>query len=240
MKAAALITAFTQESGDDSFYKAALTAVFSTFAAVPRVNSVAVVYPAGREAAVREVFEGEKTARLIPAGAGRGEAVYKSLSLWASEAAHTPDYVLVHDGLRPWVEGALIEEVLDQGLRCGAALPLLPLTETPKAVDAQGFILRHLKRATLGIAQTPQAFHFPRLLAAYQKAAREGAGALEKYPDPGALWLAFDRSPMGFVPGSPLNRRITAPETLSFPGSKQLRPGAPREGRLAVSVSFFV
>ena len=40
------------------------------------------------------------------------------------------DYVIVHDGARPYVSTPLIRKVIDGAIECGASLPLLPLTDS--------------------------------------------------------------------------------------------------------------
>jgi 2-C-methyl-D-erythritol 4-phosphate cytidylyltransferase len=104
-----------------------------------------------------------------------------------------------------------------------AALPLLPLVETPKetAADVPGgpfFVKRHLRRASIGTAQTPQGFAFPEILYAHEKAAaRELAEGFE-YTDDAEVWGEF-QGPVAAVAGSPENRKITFPGDL--PGEKE-------------------
>lgn len=45
------------------------------------------------------------------------------------------DYIIVHDGARPYVTSALIEKVIDGAKECGASLPLLPLTDALAKID---------------------------------------------------------------------------------------------------------
>jgi 2-C-methyl-D-erythritol 4-phosphate cytidylyltransferase len=105
----------------------------------------------------------------------------------------------------------------------GAAVPLIPFTDTPKECDAPFWELQpgtgkdavlirtHLKRANTGIAQTPQGFAFPEILRAHEKAA---SLETEEFTDDAEVWSMF----CGFVvavPGSEENRKITFPEDLA-------------------------
>jgi 2-C-methyl-D-erythritol 4-phosphate cytidylyltransferase len=131
--------------------------------------------------------------------------------------------VLIHDGARPWVSPSLIENIIEEVKKHGAVIPLLPITDTPKECDAPlreykqdgetqaVLITRHLKRANTGIAQTPQAFKFPEILRAHEKAAEVED---EEFTDDAEIWGRFCGS-VAIIPGSPENRKITFPEDIS-------------------------
>jgi 2-C-methyl-D-erythritol 4-phosphate cytidylyltransferase len=93
-------------------------------------------------------------------------------------------------------------------------IPLLPLLETPKEIDPQGFILRHLRRSNLGSAQTPQGFAFPQILHAHEKAAERELREHYDYTDDAEVWGEFC-GPVATVPGERENRKITYPEDLA-------------------------
>ena len=128
-------------------------------------------------------------------------------------SAYGPDYVLVHDGSRPWVDGILIEKTIDALLRYQAVVPLLPLTDTPKEFDQERFVTRHLRRASVGVAQTPQGFAFQELLRAHALAAERAARDHYEYTDDAEVWGEFI-GPVAVVEGSPKNRKITFPKDL--------------------------
>jgi 2-C-methyl-D-erythritol 4-phosphate cytidylyltransferase/2-C-methyl-D-erythritol 2,4-cyclodiphosphate synthase len=84
-----------------------------------------------------------------------------------------PRLVAVHDAARPFVSTALISRAVAAGAQ-EAAVPVLPVTDTVKVVDAQGMVTTTLDRATLRTIQTPQIFSFARLLDAHRKALAAG------------------------------------------------------------------
>ncbi|GHV58148.1 hypothetical protein AGMMS49579_25110 [Spirochaetia bacterium] len=94
-----------------------------------------------------------------------------------------------------------------------AALPLLPLLETPKEIGEDGFVKRHLRRANIGAAQTPQGFAFPEILRAHEKAAERELREKFEYTDDAEVWGEFC-GPVAVVKGVPENRKITFPEDL--------------------------
>ena len=84
-----------------------------------------------------------------------------------------PDIVLVHDAARPFASPALLDRAIAAAAASGAAIPATPVTDTIKAVGADGRVTHTVDRATLRAVQTPQAFGFRTLLEAHRAAARE-------------------------------------------------------------------
>jgi 2-C-methyl-D-erythritol 4-phosphate cytidylyltransferase len=202
----------------DGKHLSVLGAAALAFASSPRIRLLVIVFPAegeggnsGGESAVRaslhpRLFEREKPLLLfVPGGPSRRASVHRALSLLEN---YNPAYVLIHDGARPWVDAALIERTIDAAIAYRAVVPVLPLTETPKELDEAGFVRRHLKRAQVGGAQTPQGFAFPDILRAHEEAEkRERLEGIE-YTDDAEVWGEF-RGPVAVIPGSPANRKIT-------------------------------
>jgi 2-C-methyl-D-erythritol 4-phosphate cytidylyltransferase len=147
---------------------------------------------------------------LVPGGATRRASVHRALD---ALEAYNPRLVLIHDGARPWVDRELIARVIAAALEHGAAIPLLPLSETPKEYGAAGFITRHLKRERVGAAQTPQGFLWPDIRNAHREAEKREREAGGEYTDDAEVWGEFIGN-VAVVPGSPQNRKITFPEDL--------------------------
>jgi 2-C-methyl-D-erythritol 4-phosphate cytidylyltransferase/2-C-methyl-D-erythritol 4-phosphate cytidylyltransferase/2-C-methyl-D-erythritol 2,4-cyclodiphosphate synthase len=197
-----------------------LGAAAGAFAANPRVSLIVITVPAGVEygqAAARAALPpslfmpGKRPPILfVPGGSNRRASVHNALTMLS---AYNPGYVLIHDGSRPWVDGLLIERIIETVLRCQAAAPLLPLIETPKEFDETGFITRHLRRSSVGTAQTPQGFAFPELLRAHALAAEQERLDHREYTDDAEIWGEFI-GPVAVVEGSPRNKKITFPEDL--------------------------
>jgi 2-C-methyl-D-erythritol 4-phosphate cytidylyltransferase len=197
-----------------------LGAAVSAFAANPRIGTIVITIPANVESAEAEaraalpislIMGGDRSRLLfVPGGPTRRSSVHQALALLS---AYTPDYVLIHDGGRPWVDGLLIERVIDALLRKSAVVPLLPLTETPKEFDENGFVRRHLRRASVGTAQTPQGFAFPEILRAHGLAAEKERREHYEYTDDAEVWGEFI-GPVAVVEGSERNKKITFPEDL--------------------------
>jgi 2-C-methyl-D-erythritol 4-phosphate cytidylyltransferase len=131
------------------------------------VDRVVVAVPPDRTGQAKLILGREAT--IVPGGANRGESVGRALAAVAD--AQQPSFVLVHDAARPLTPPGLVVRVVE-ALRAGhsAVVPALPLSDTVKAVDANGVVLGTPERAGLRAVQTPQGFATELLLRAYQRA----------------------------------------------------------------------
>jgi len=197
--------------------------VVRAFAAVASVEEIVIAAGENEENIARaslppEYLSSEKPKIFfVKGGKTRRASVYNALAFLA---AHNPHYVLIHDGARPWVSPSLIENIIQAAQKYGAVIPLLPIIETPKECDApvefsagnEGpvFISRHLKRANIGAAQTPQGFKFAEILCAHEKAA---CVEDEEFTDDAEIWGRFCGQ-VAVIAGEKENRKITFPEDM--------------------------
>jgi 2-C-methyl-D-erythritol 4-phosphate cytidylyltransferase / 2-C-methyl-D-erythritol 2,4-cyclodiphosphate synthase len=89
-------------------------------------------------------------------------------------AGRQPEIVLVHDAARPFASPALIARAIEAARNHGAAVPVLPVADTVKTVNAAGAVTGTIDRAPLRLVQTPQAFGFAALLDAHRRAHAAG------------------------------------------------------------------
>lgn len=106
----------------------------------------------------------------VNGGATRQESVLAGLEALVPQR---PDIVLIHDAARPFVSADVISRAIVAANKTGAAIPVVPVTDTIKQVTDSGDITATPNRASLRIAQTPQAFKFEIILDAHRRAARE-------------------------------------------------------------------
>jgi 2-C-methyl-D-erythritol 4-phosphate cytidylyltransferase / 2-C-methyl-D-erythritol 2,4-cyclodiphosphate synthase len=107
----------------------------------------------------------------VPGGASRQASVCAGLEALEPLA---PALVLVHDAARPFASETLITRAIAAAQTSGAAVPVIPVADTVKTVDAAGAVTGTIDRAHLRLVQTPQAFGFAALLAAHRKARAAG------------------------------------------------------------------
>lgn len=135
----------------------------AAFLAHPDVDDLVVVLAPDRAGDPPDWLAG---ARVVAGGEARADSVRRGLAAIRAET----EVVLVHDGARPFVTGALITRVLEAA-RGGPAIPVLPVADTIKRVSPDGRVLGSLDRAGLAAAQTPQGF--PREVLARVHGARD-------------------------------------------------------------------
>jgi len=163
------------------------------------VDRVIVAVPADRTERAKLILGDNVT--VVVGGANRGDSVARALAAVAD--AEEPDFVLVHDAARALTPPELVVRVVE-ALRAGhsAVVPVLPLTDTIKAVDANGAVLGTPERAGLRAVQTPQGFATKLLLRAYQQ-----AGTAEFTDD--ASLVEHVGGQIQVVEGDPLAFKIT-------------------------------
>ena len=190
------------------------------FAAVKSVEIIAIVIPEDEERLAREALSPDWLASskakilFVAGGSSRRASVLNALSLLE---AYNPEFVLIHDGARPWVSPSLIKKIIEEVKKHSAVIPMISLVETPKECaeplsrTRAVFIKNHLKRSLVGVAQTPQGFKFPEILYAHKKAAELES---ERFTDDAEIWGRFIGQ-VAVIPGEKENRKITFPEDLA-------------------------
>jgi len=117
------------------------------------------------------------------------------------------DFVLIHDGARPFIQKEIVLEVIDEAKRSRAAVTGVALKPTIKRCDSRNHIVETLDRNRLFEIQTPQVFSKELIMKAHERFYRlnvtDDAALVEKL---GAK--------VKLVEGSYLNIKITTPEDL--------------------------
>lgn len=118
------------------------------------------------------------------------------------------DIVLVHDGVRPLVSKDLITRIIEAAEREGAVIPVLPLEDTVKRVEA-GQVIKTVDRTTLFRVQTPQGFYYSTLERALKKAKEDNFYGTDE-----ASLVERTGEKVYIVEGDTLNIKITSPEDM--------------------------
>jgi len=109
---------------------------------------------------------GWRKTRACLGGARRQDSVAAAL-----RSLGEVDWVLVHDGDRPFLTERLISDGIDAARETGASVAAVPSKDTVKVLDSSGLVLKTLERDTLRSVQTPQVFRAGILRRAYEQAA---------------------------------------------------------------------
>ncbi|MCM3635714.1 2-C-methyl-D-erythritol 4-phosphate cytidylyltransferase [Paenibacillus camelliae] len=152
-----------------------------------------------------EQYRITKVKAIIPGGAERQYSVHAGLEEIKSQ------WVLVHDGVRPFVTEAAVARCCKQAVIHGAAVLAVPVKDTIKQVNHEGVITATPDRKSLWAIQTPQAFRHELLLDAH--VAAEQAGMLGTDDASVAEWRG---AKVVVAEGEYTNIKITTPEDLPW------------------------
>jgi 2-C-methyl-D-erythritol 4-phosphate cytidylyltransferase/2-C-methyl-D-erythritol 2,4-cyclodiphosphate synthase len=159
--------------------------------------------PLARAIAAQAGRAGKAAVTVIEGGAARTDSVRNGLEALVAAA---PDAVLIHDAARPGVTAAIIEALLAPLADVSGAAPALVVADALKRADSAGLVTGDAARAGLHRVQTPQAFRFAGILAAY-RALPAGAALEDDIAVARAAGLA-----VRLVPGDMRLSKVTMPE----------------------------
>ncbi len=157
-----------------------------------------------------------KVREVVPGGQERYHSVYRGLS-WLAEEDSPPDYVMIHDGARPFLDEAILERCREAVERYQACAAGMPVKDTIKIVDGERIARETPERSRVWQVQTPQAFSFPLIYGAYRELARrEAAGASVAVTDDAMVLELIHKKNVRMVEGSYRNIKITTPEDMEI------------------------
>ena len=184
-----------------------LSACIKSFLTVLDDPEIIITIPPGGIKEAEKAAAGYKVF-FVEGSNTRQKSVFNALE-FIKQKSFNPDYVLIHDGARPFITPELITDVLNNTQKYEAAVPGITPTDTIKGLDENGFIVAHLVRKNLTAVQTPQGFEFNKLYEAHKKA----AGDYHDYTDDSEIWGKYC-GPVKLVIGDIKNHKITYPEDI--------------------------
>jgi 2-C-methyl-D-erythritol 4-phosphate cytidylyltransferase len=143
---------------------------------------------------------------VIVGGTERQDSVFNALQKLPEDC----EWVLIHDGVRPFVSGELIENTWKAGRETGAAIAALSATDTIKRVREKR-VVETLLREEIWFVQTPQVFRKDIIMTAYLEARRQGWSGTDD-----AFFVERLGLPVAVVPGERSNIKVTTPEDLAW------------------------
>lgn len=127
-------------------------------------EQIIITYSNDEIVKLKELFNSSKII-YIKGGLTRQESVKNALNAVKSE------YVLIHDGARPFVSNDLINRLVKELESKNAIIPVINVTDTIKVIK-ENKVVKTLNRDELKIVQTPQAFKTTLIKKAHEKATR--------------------------------------------------------------------
>jgi len=196
-------------------------------------------------------FGFSKVEAVIGGGSTRQRSVYRGLEYLSRRCLGEDRMVVIHDGVRPFIDNDLIGAVIEAAIACGAAAPGIPVKSTIKLVTGEGDVDTSLPRALLREIQTPQAFRWNLIWEAHRRARASG---LEGTDD--CSLVEHMGQTVRITPGLERNIKITTPFDLQLaglilstgacsphqPGTRSAAAGAAgaRSGSVAVGTGYDV
>lgn len=175
----------------------------SAFLSHPSIAHIAVaIHPDDEE--MFKTAAGEFSERVITVHGGTTRQKSTRMALQALKGFKL-DAVLIHDCVRPFINEALINHVIDGITNGHGSLPALAVSDTLKKTRDNNIITETVSRDGLFAAQTPQGFPYQKILQAHEKAFAEG---LENFTDDAAI-AEWANIPVKIVQGSPDNVKLT-------------------------------
>ncbi len=153
----------------------------------------------------------QKTVQLVEGGEHRQQSVANAM---AAVSAAPDDIVLIHDAVRPFVTEEIIQNVILEAQKYGAAIAGLPAVDTVKQVErtAEGAVITAtVPRERVVLAQTPQGFRYSVLRKAFDEATADGFLGTDE-----ASLVERSGHEVAVVMGSPRNIKITTPGDLEL------------------------
>lgn len=150
-------------------------------------------------------YEITKVKKIVQGGAERYNSVWNGLQ----EAED--GYVFIHDGARPFINEEILQRVYDEVLVHKACVVGMPVKDTIKIVDSEGFADKTPDRNLLWQIQTPQVFETSLIKEAYKKLMQNDT---IKVTDDAMVVEQVLGNKVKLVRGSYENIKITTPEDL--------------------------
>lgn len=149
-----------------------------------------------------------KVTKVIPGGKERYDSVYQGLL-----ACRDTEYVLIHDGARPFVTEEIIQRGVQGAEKTGACVIGMPSKDTVKIADIQGYVAETPDRSTVWTIQTPQIFEYRLIREAHEKIRCRDMSAIT---DDAMVVEQETGVKIALVEGSYKNIKITTPEDLDI------------------------
>ena len=153
-----------------------------------------------------------KVSHIVTGGKERYHSVFCGL-----QALTDCDYVFIHDGARPFVTEQILERAYETVQKEHACVVGMPVKDTIKLADENGFAKETPRRDLLWMIQTPQVFSYALVKTAYASFLEREQELLAqgiKMTDDAMVVETFTDTGIRLVEGSYENIKITTPEDL--------------------------
>ncbi|MDQ0418240.1 2-C-methyl-D-erythritol 4-phosphate cytidylyltransferase [Croceifilum oryzae] len=144
-----------------------------------------------------------KVKAIVEGGKERQESVHMGLQHCQS------DWILIHDAVRPFVTHEALDRLIREVKVTKAAILAVPVKDTIKQINSEGWVTSTPARSELISVQTPQGFSRDLIVQAHEKALEDPNWATDD-----SMLIEQIGFPVKVVEGEYNNIKITTPEDL--------------------------
>lgn len=152
-------------------------------------------------------YQIDKVLKIVPGGNSGQESIFNGLEAAHQISVNEQDIVLIHDGVRPLINEALITNCIASVKKHGNAITVSPAIETILLKTEDGDIGNILKRSDCEMAKAPQCFCLNDIYNCHLKAKAEGKN---DFIDSASL-MQYYGCKLNAVEGPMENIKITTP-----------------------------
>jgi len=141
-----------------------------------------------------------KIVAIVPGGKKRQDSVINGLLALPEDT----EYVVIHDGARPFPPVKGTKNAIEAARECGAAILACPITDTVKKADQENLVTETINREGLWVAQTPQVFRKDLIIEAYRHIRKKAVVVTDD-----AAAVEEMGKPVRLIPSTSRNVKIT-------------------------------
>ena len=146
------------------------------FESHPEIKDIVVVCVDGWLDYCRDLlarFNIKKVSQVVPGGETGQMSIFNGLEALQEKYQGNDDYVLIHDGVRPLIDGETISKNIESVKKYGTAITVKPVIETVVQVDEEDIINNVIERSTCQTAVAPQSFVLSEIYSLHMRAQAE-------------------------------------------------------------------
>ncbi len=167
----------------------------------------------------------DKVKKIVPGGAERYLSVWEGLKAARDAEGILPEtgrvrndadpepIIFIHDGARPMIDRPVLERTLEGAETYRACVAGMPVKDTIKIADKEGFAVRTPNRRLVWQIQTPQVFSFSLVYGAYRRLIEAG---ITDVTDDAMVVERMADTRVKLVEGSYRNLKITTREDIEI------------------------
>ena len=155
---------------------------------------------------MKELYKFSKLVEIVPGGE-TGQLSIKNGLVAAKQLSESKDsIVLLHDGVRPLIDGDTITAAIECTQKNGSAITVAPLTETLAIKKDDVSVKEIVARDNCFLARAPQCFRLDEILSMHDKAMNDN----QKFIDSASMMKYYGHE-LFYVHGPVENIKITTP-----------------------------